>query len=185
MAFCNDLTWSQAEESHSTIDLRIKLHFYKLRYLLLTRNLKPAKRDKMAMNIARGKDYPMALHLKSQLEYAHGNHLKAIKLLMASSNQTEIGISSMYYNNLDCIFYLLGKHHTSGLFFSKALSNSSLVWKEKPLKLATISQDKSLLITYNCSLLYLVCGKPFPAVCCSQKASLGFNNRPLLWLQIA
>ncbi|KAL2534847.1 Tetratricopeptide repeat (TPR)-like superfamily protein [Abeliophyllum distichum] len=186
LAFCNDVPRSHAEESHSTIDLRIKLHFYKVRYFLLTRNLKEAKREvKMAMNIAHGKDYPMALYLKSHLEYARGNHRKAIKLLMASSNRIEIGISSMYYNNLGCIFYRLGKHHTSGVFFSKALSISSLVRKEKPLKLATISQDKSLLITYNCGLHYLVCGKPFPAARCFQKASLGSYNRPLVWLRIA
>ncbi|KAK4420195.1 CCR4-NOT transcription complex subunit [Sesamum alatum] len=131
----NDLPRTQAEESLSAADLRLKLHLYKVRFLLLTRNLKAAKREvKMAMNIARGKDYPMALYLKSQLEYARGNHRKAIKLLMASSISTELGISSMYYNNLGCIYYRLGKHHTSGVFFSKALRNSSLVRKEKPRK---------------------------------------------------
>lgn len=100
----NDLLRTHAEESISAADLRLKLHLYKVRLLLLTRNLKAAKREvKMAMNIAHGKDYPTALYLKSQLEYARGNHRKAIKLLMASSNHTETGISSMYYNNLGCI----------------------------------------------------------------------------------
>ncbi|KAK4404146.1 CCR4-NOT transcription complex subunit [Sesamum angolense] len=150
----NDLPRNQAEESLSAADLRLKLHLYKVRFLLLTRNLKAAKREvKMAMNIARGKDYPMALYLKSQLEYARGNHRKAIKLLMASSISTELGISSMYYNNLGCIYYRLGKHHTSGVFFSKALRNSSVLRKEKPRKLLNLSQDKSLLISYNCGLI--------------------------------
>ncbi|KAK6156505.1 hypothetical protein DH2020_010753 [Rehmannia glutinosa] len=177
----------QAEETLSTADLRLKLHLYKVRLLLLTRNLKAAKREvKMAMNIARGKDYHLALYLKSQLEYARGNHRKAIKLLMASSNSTEKGISSsMYYNNLGCIYYSLGKLHTSGVFFSKALNNSSFLRKEKHPKLVTLSQDKSLLITYNCGVHSLACGKPFHAARCFQTASLIFYNRPLLWLRIA
>ncbi|KAK6151723.1 hypothetical protein DH2020_014358 [Rehmannia glutinosa] len=186
IASSNDLLTSQAEESLSIVDLRLKLHLYKVRFLLLTRNLKAAKREvKMAMNLARGKDYPLALYLKSQLEYARRNHRKAIKLLMASSNRTETGFSSMYYNNLGCIYYQLGKHHTSGVFFSKALKNCSLVRKEKPPKLINLSQDKSLLISYNCGMHSLACGRPFHAARCFQKASLIFYNRPLLWLRIA
>ncbi|XP_057768028.1 uncharacterized protein LOC130988249 [Salvia miltiorrhiza] len=182
----NDPSRSQAEESLSVVDLRLKVHLYKVRLLLLTRNLKAAKREvKMAMNLARGKDYPMALYLKSQLEYARRNPRKAIKLLMASSNRTEIGISSMYYNNLGCIYYQMGKHQTSGVFFSKALKNSSLVQKEKPIKLLNLSQDKSHLILYNCGMHSLACGRPFHAARCFQKASIVFYNRPLLWLRIS
>ncbi|KAG8367440.1 hypothetical protein BUALT_Bualt16G0072400 [Buddleja alternifolia] len=176
----------QVEETLSATDLRLKLHFYKVRFLLLTRNLKAAKREvKMAMNLARGKEYPMALYLKSQLEYARRNHRKAVKLLMASNNLTEMAISSMYYNNLGCIYYRLGKHHTSGVFFSKALKSSSLVRKEKPPKLLNLSQDKSLMISYNCGVRSLACGRPFHAAHCFQVASLIFYNRPLLWLRIA
>ncbi|KAL3532296.1 hypothetical protein ACH5RR_005817 [Cinchona calisaya] len=182
----NDLSRNQTDDSVSTIDLRLKLHLYKVRFLLLTRNLKTAKREvKMAMNIAHGKDYTVALYLKSQLEYARGNHSKAIKLLMASSNRTEMGISSIYYNNLGCIYYCLGKYHTSAVFFEKALRNSSALRKEKPLKLVTLSQDKSLHIIYNCGLQYLACGKPLPAARCFYQAGLIFYNRPLLWLRIA
>ncbi|KAK4348178.1 hypothetical protein RND71_034517 [Anisodus tanguticus] len=181
----NYLRRSQADE-FSNADMRIKLHLCKVRFLLLTRNLKAAKREvKMAMNTARGKDYSMALYLKSQLEYARGNHQKAIKLLIASSDRTEMGISSIYYNNLGCIYYQLGKRHTSALFFTKALSNCSAVRKEKPLNLSTISQDRSLLITYNCGMQYLDSGRPVQAAHCFYKASLVFYNRPLLWLRIA
>ncbi|MCD7466472.1 hypothetical protein HAX54_003221 [Datura stramonium] len=182
----NDSTRSQADESISTADMRIKLHLCKVQFLLLTRNLKAAKREvKMAMNTARGKDHSMALYLKSQLEYARGNHRKAIKLLMASSNRAETGFSSLYYNNLGCIYYRLGKHHTSSVLFAKALSNSSSLRKERPLKLSTISQDKSLLITYNCGVQYLACGKPLQAASCFYKASQVFYNKPLLWLRVA
>ncbi|PPD86515.1 hypothetical protein GOBAR_DD16543 [Gossypium barbadense] len=172
--------------SISGVDLKLMLQLYKVRFLLLTRNVKLAKREvKHAMNIARGRDSSMALLLKAQLEYARGNHRKAIKLLMASSNRTDAATSSMLNNNLGCIYYKLGKYHTSAVFFSKALSVCSSLRKEKPLKLLTFSQDKSLFITYNCGLQYLACGKPILAARCFQKASSIFYKRPHLWLRLA
>ncbi|KAI3775430.1 hypothetical protein L1987_50006 [Smallanthus sonchifolius] len=183
----NDLSKSQTDESFiSTPDLRLKVHLYKVWILILTRNLKAAKREvKMAMNIARGKDYSLALFLKSQLEYARNNHRKAIKLLMASVSQTETGTSALYYNNLGCIYYQLGKYQTSAVFFSKALGNSSPQRKEIPMKLLNFSQDKSVLFSYNCGLLYLASGKPVLAVRCFQQAGSVFFKRSLLWLRIA
>ncbi|KAG5559469.1 hypothetical protein RHGRI_009116 [Rhododendron griersonianum] len=184
----NNRTWAPLDHSVSTSDLRLKLQLYKVRLLLLTRNLKAAKREvkmAMAMNVAHGKDSSMALLLKSQLEYDRGNYPKAIKLLMTSSNQTEIGISSIYNNNMGCIYYQLGKYHTSSIFFSKALINSSSLRKENPKMLSTFSQDKSLEIIYNCGVQYLACGKPILAARCFHKASLIFCRRPLLWLRIA
>ncbi|KAF5459200.1 hypothetical protein F2P56_023175, partial [Juglans regia] len=181
-----NLTRTAVDRSFTTVDLKLKLHLYKVRFLLLTRNLKQAKREvKHVMNIARGKDLSMALLLKSQIEYARGNHRKAIKLLVASSNRTDTAISSIFNNNLGCIYYQLGKFHTSSIFFSKALTNTSYLRKEKPLKLSTFSQDNSFLIVYNCGIQYLACGKPILAARCFQKASLVFYNRPLLWLRLA
>ncbi|EXB39017.1 CCR4-NOT transcription complex subunit 10 [Morus notabilis] len=186
LSLSNDILRNSVDRSISSVDLKLKLHLYRVRFLLLTRNLKQAKREvKHAMNIARGRDSPMALLLKSQLEYARGNHRKAIKLLMASSNRTDTGILSMFHNNLGCIYYQLGKYHTSSVFFSKALNNCSSLRKDKPLKLSTFSQDNSLLIVYNCGMQYLACGKPFLAARCFQKAGLIFYNRPLLWLRLA
>lgn len=168
----------------TTPDLRLKVHLYKVWVLILTRNLKAAKREvKLAMNIARGKDYSLALFLKSQLEYARSNHRKAIKLLMASVGQTE-STSSLYYNNLGCIYYQLGKYQTSAVFFSKALTTTSHQRKEKA-KLFTFSQDKSVLFAYNCGLVYLASGKPVLAARCFQQAGAVFFKRPLLWLRIA
>ncbi|KAK8543239.1 hypothetical protein V6N13_136232 [Hibiscus sabdariffa] len=182
----NDLPRTTVDRFISGVDLKLKLQLYKVRFLLLTRNVKIAKREvKHAMNIARGRDSSMALLLKAQLEYARGNHKKAIKLLMASSNRTDAAMSSMLYNNLGCIHYQLGKYHMSAVFFSKALSNCSTLLKEKPLNLLTFSQDKSLQITYNCGLQYLACGKPTIAARCFQKASFIFYKRPLLWLRLA
>ncbi|KAK1316859.1 hypothetical protein QJS10_CPA05g01388 [Acorus calamus] len=181
----NESTRTLAERPPA-VDLKLKLQLYKVQLLLLARNLKAAKRElKLAMNIARGKDSSKALLLKSQLEYARGNHRKAIKLLMTSSNRTDAGILCMFNNNLGCIHHQLGKHHTSIMYFSKALRYSSALRSEKPLKLSTFSQDKSFLIMYNCGLQSLACGKPLLAARSFQKASTFFYNRPLLWLRFA
>ncbi|CAI8610411.1 unnamed protein product [Vicia faba] len=154
---------------------------------LVDRNLKIAKREvKLAMNIARGRDSSRALLLKSQLEYARGNHRKAIKLLMASSNnRTDTEFSSLFNNNLGCIYYQLGKYQTSSIFFSKALTNCSSLRKEQQIKLTTFSQDISLLIIYNCGMQHLACGKPILAARCFQKASVVFYKQPLLWLRLS
>ncbi|XP_076902225.1 uncharacterized protein LOC143556898 [Bidens hawaiensis] len=174
----NDLSRTQTDESF--------MNLYKVWILILTRNLKAAKREvKMAMNIARGKDYSLALFLKSQLEYARNNHRKAIKLLMASATQTETGTSALYYNNLGCIYYQLEKYQTAAVFFSKAIGTGSLQRKEKPMKLLSYSQDKSVLFSYNCGLVYLASGKPVLAVRCFQQSGSVFFKKPLLWLRIA
>ncbi|XP_009340640.2 CCR4-NOT transcription complex subunit 10 isoform X1 [Pyrus x bretschneideri] len=182
----NDISRNPVDISASSVYLKLKMQLYKVQFLLLTRNLKQAKREvKNAMNIARGRDSSMALLLKSQLEYARGNYRKAIKLLMASSNRTDTRLSSMINNNLGCIYYQLGKYHTSSVFFSNALLNCSSLRKDRPLNLSTFSQDNSHLIVYNCGMQNLACGKPLLAARCFQKAGLVFYNQPLLWLRFA
>lgn len=182
----NDLSKSSSDRSVPALDLKFKLHLYKIRLLILTRNLKAAKREvKNFMNIGRGRDSSTALLLKSHLEYARGNYRKSIKLLMTSNNRTESGMSCVINNNLGCIYHQLKKHHTSTVLFSKGLKSTSEFRSEKPLKLLSFSQDKFHLMVYNCGLQYLVSGKPIIAGRCFQKAGLVFYDRPLLWLRIA
>ncbi|XP_073100084.1 uncharacterized protein [Elaeis guineensis] len=182
----NDHSKTSADWAATATDLKLKMHIYKVRLLLLTRNLKSAKRElKLAMNMVRGKDSSTELLLKSQLEYARGNHRKAIKLLDTISNRTEPVMLSMYNNNIGCILHQQMSHHTSNWFFNKALRHSLLLQSEKPLKLAAFSQDKSCLIAYNCGLQHLACGKPLAAARCFHQAIPVFSNRPLFWLRFA
>ncbi|KAG6471123.1 CCR4-NOT transcription complex subunit 10-like isoform X1 [Zingiber officinale] len=183
----NDNLKLSPDQEASSIDLKLNLHLYKVRLMLLARNLKAAKREiKLAMNIARFGDSSTALLLKSQLEYARGNHRKAIKLLMTTSNnRSDQGILCMFNNNMGCIYQQLGKHHISTLFFSKALKCSTSLRSEKPLKLSSLSQEKSLFILYNCGLQYLHCGKPVVAAQCFDKSKPIFYSRPIIWLRFA
>ncbi|EOA15462.1 hypothetical protein CARUB_v10004173mg [Capsella rubella] len=182
----NNILKTLSERSFSTADLKLELQLYKVRFLLLTRNLKLAKREvKHAMNIAQKRDSSMALLLKSQLEYAHGNHQKAMKLLVVSGIQKEAGTSGIFDNNLGCIYYQLGKYEASSRLFAKALRSCSSLRNKKPVKMFSLSQDKSLLITYNMGLLYLARGEPLLAAQCFQKASVVFCRQPLIWLRLA
>ncbi|XP_010557608.1 PREDICTED: CCR4-NOT transcription complex subunit 10-like [Tarenaya hassleriana] len=189
----NNVVKAIGDRSISAVDLKLELQLYKVRFFLLTRNLKLAKREvKHAMNIARsrdssvnidrGRDSSVALLLKSQLEYARGNHEKARKLVFASG---ETKTSIMYNNNIGCIDYQLGNYQTSTLSLSNAYRACLSPRKEKATKLLSLSQDKSMLVTYNCGLLYLASGKPGVAVRCFEKATCVFRKQPLLWLRIA
>ncbi|KAG0500373.1 hypothetical protein HPP92_000445 [Vanilla planifolia] len=182
----NEFSKTIVDRAATMNDLKLKIQLYRVRLLLLTRNLKAAKREvKLAMNLARGRDSSIELLLKSQLEYARGNHKKSIKLLMTSMNKTEPASLCLFNNNVGCLHFQLKGPHTSALFFAKALKSSLLLRSEKPMKTTTFSQDKSLYILYNCGLQHLVCGNPSTAAQCFGKASLLFYNKPVLWLRLA
>ncbi|KAJ0989504.1 hypothetical protein J5N97_007860 [Dioscorea zingiberensis] len=176
----NDAT-SSGDLSTPDIVLKSNVQLYKVKFLLLTRNLKAVDPElKLATNI------PCSTEklIKAQLEYALGNHKKARELLTESRDHIEPGMAGIFHNNLGCISHRLGEHHTAILYSIKALKSCSALRSERPLKLSTYSQDKTLLIYYNCGLQYLACGKPLIAARCFQKAT-PFRSRPLLWLRFA
>lgn len=166
-------------------NVKILLHLYKVHLLLCTRNIKAAKREvKLAMNLARGQDYLRALILKAQLEYSRANHRKAVKLLTTCCSR-EPGMRCIFLNNLGCIHHQLRKDHTASVYFLRALHSCASTAMEKPLKLSTFSQDKSLSILYNCGLQQLRSGNPILAARCFQEAGCLYYNQPLLWLRLA
>ncbi|KQJ86920.1 CCR4-NOT transcription complex subunit 10 isoform X1 [Brachypodium distachyon] len=182
----NEFSRASADRAATAADLKVRLQIYKVRLLLLTRNLKVAKRElKVLMNMARGRDSSIELLLKSQLEYARGNYRKAVKLLSTPNNRTEPVMLAMFYNNLGCILHQQRSNHSSILCFSKALKYSLSLRSEKPLKLSAFSQDKSCLISYNCGIQHLMCGKPLLAARCFREAMPLLYHRPLFWLRFA
>jgi len=182
----NDFSRASADLAATAADLKVRLQIYKVRLLLLTRNLKVAKRElKVLMNMARGRDSSTELLLKSQLEYARGNYRKAVKLLSTPNNRTEPAMLAIFYNNLGCILHQQRSYHTSIWCFSKALKYSLSLRSEKPMKLSALSQDKSCLISYNCGIQHLMCGKPLLAASCFREAMPLFYKRPLFWLRFS
>lgn len=182
----NDYSRAFQRRPSAAFDGKIKLQFCKVRALLLARDLKAATSEiKQIMDNLQGRDSVIAFFLRLHLEYAHGNCQKATELLMAYGNKQEAWLSVFVDNNLGCIFHQLESHQFSAVLFSKALKSSHVLRSQKPLKLATFSQDKSNLIIYNCGLQYLACGKPLLAAQCFYKASVVLARRPLLWLRFA
>jgi hypothetical protein len=99
----NEFHRPSADLAATAADLKVRLQIYKVQLLLLTRNMKVAKRElKVLMNMAPGRDSSTKLLLKSQLEYG-GNYWKAVKLLSTPINWTEPVMLAMFYNNLGCI----------------------------------------------------------------------------------
>jgi len=92
---------------------------------------------------------------------------------------------AMFYNNLGCILHQQRSNHTSIWCFTKALKYSLSLRSEKPLKLSALSQNKSCLISYNCGIQHLMCGKPLSAACCFREATPLFYKRPLFWLRFS
>uniref|UniRef100_A0A804MLJ0 CCR4-NOT transcription complex subunit 10 n=1 Tax=Zea mays TaxID=4577 RepID=A0A804MLJ0_MAIZE len=182
----NDFSRASADLAATAADLKVRLQIYKVRLLLLTRNLKVAKRElKVLMNMARGRDSSTELLLKSQLEYARGNYRKAVKLLSTPNNRTEPAMLAIFHNNMGCILHQQRSYHASIWCFSKALKYSLSFRSEKPMKLSTLSQDKSCLISYNCGIQHLMCGKPLLAASCFREAMPLFYKRPLFWLRFS
>ncbi|KAL3694248.1 hypothetical protein R1sor_007899 [Riccia sorocarpa] len=166
------------------VELKLMLHLYKVRLLMLTRNLKATKREvKSALNLSR--DHLKALLLKAQLEYSRANYRKAVKLLTTCSSRVEGGKTAMFFSNLGCIHHQLRKDQTAVIYFRKALTVNAATAKESPMKLNAFSQDKSSAILYNAGLQQLICGNPILAASCFQQAGLLYYNQPLLWLRLA
>ncbi|GLJ14038.1 hypothetical protein SUGI_0224400 [Cryptomeria japonica] len=186
LSISTDLARPTVERPAPANDLKLQLHLYKVRLLLLTRNLKATKREvKLAMHIARGRDSSTELLLKAQLEYCRGNHRKAIKLLTTCSSRAEQGMSCMLWNNLGCIHHKLRKDNIAAIYFKKAYQSIASLGAEQPLNLSKFSQDKSQSIMYNCGMLHLMRGNPTVAAQCFQLACCLYYNQPLLWLRLA
>ncbi|XP_024526215.1 CCR4-NOT transcription complex subunit 10 isoform X1 [Selaginella moellendorffii] len=174
------------EKSHPApgTELKLLMHLYRVRFLLLTHCLKTVKREvKSALNLS--KDNITALLLKAQLEYLRGNYRKAMKLLTTCIARAENAVVPMILSNLGCVYHYLRKDQTAALFFAKALQRYSSMSKERPLKLTTFSQDKSLSVYYNCGVVQLLSGNPVMASRLLQESYSMFYTRPLFWLRLA
>eukprot|EP00252_Welwitschia_mirabilis_P024256 TRINITY_DN7135_c1_g1_i1.p1 TRINITY_DN7135_c1_g1~~TRINITY_DN7135_c1_g1_i1.p1 ORF type:complete len:873 (+),score=174.96 TRINITY_DN7135_c1_g1_i1:329-2947(+) len=181
-----DVVRTAVERPPPASGIKLILHLYKVRLLLLTRNLKATKREvKMAMKIARGRDASIALLLKAQLEYSRGNNHKAIKLLTTCFSRSEQGSSCVFWNNLGCIHHRLKKDQLASFYFKKAYQNSVSHCTDHTMKLTKFSQDKSQSIMYNLGMMNLITGNPTIAAECFQKACSLYYFKPLLWIRLA
>ena len=139
-----------------------------------------------------------------------------MKLLTSASKTpllTEAGqcLPSLYFNNLGCLHYHMGKHSLACYYFSKALhENDSALNDFPPLEkgcitavhyvllfiivviatlsgrpLAVLSVNCRQVLLYNLGLQQLHAGQPTTAFASLLEAVQVFHTNPLLWLRLA
>ncbi|XP_043922578.1 CCR4-NOT transcription complex subunit 10 [Protopterus annectens] len=180
-----------------------KIHQYKVRSYIQTKALKACKREiKSVMNTAGNS--ASSLFLKSNFEYLRGNYRKAVKLLNSANISEHPGfmktgecIRCMFWNNLGCIHFAMGKHNLGMFYFKKALQENdnvcvqlSAVSSDQGKKfsgrpMCTLLANKRYELLYNCGIQLLHVGRPLAAFECLIEAVQVYHSNPRLWLRIA
>ncbi|XP_075443150.1 CCR4-NOT transcription complex subunit 10 isoform X1 [Ascaphus truei] len=179
-----------------------KIHQYKVRAYIQMKSLKACKREiKSVMNTA-GNSAP-SLFLKSNFEYLRGNYRKALKLLNSSNIAEHPGfmktgecVRCMFWNNLGCIHFAMGKHNLGLFYYKKALQENDnacaqLSSSGDPGKkfsgrpMCTLLTNKRYELLYNCGIQLLHIGRPLAAFECLVEAVQVYHSNPRLWLRLA
>ncbi|KAM4907257.1 CCR4-NOT transcription complex subunit 10 isoform 2-T2 [Sylvia borin] len=195
---------NQKTESGALIEVaKSKIHQYKVRAYIQMKSLKACKREiKSVMNTA-GNSAP-SLFLKSNFEYLRGNYRKAVKLLNSANIAEHPGfmktgecLRCMFWNNLGCIHFAMGKHNLGIFYFKKALqendnacaqlgtgsSDPGKKFSGRPM--CTLLTNKRYELLYNCGIQLLHIGRPLAAFECLIEAVQVYHSNPRLWLRIA
>lgn len=181
-----------------------KMHQYKVRAYIQMKSLKACKREiKSVMNTS-GNAAP-SLFLKSNFEYLRGNYRKAVKLLNSSNIAEHPGplktgecVRCMFWNNLGCIHFAMGKHNLGLFYFKKALqendhtcaqigdgSNAQASKKFSGIPMCALLANKRYELLYNCGIQLLHIGRPLAAFECLMEAVQVYHSNPRLWLRLA
>ncbi|XP_019220257.1 CCR4-NOT transcription complex subunit 10 [Oreochromis niloticus] len=182
-----------------------KIHQYKVRAYIQMKSSKACKREiKSVMNTA-GNSAP-SLFLKSNFEYLRGNYRKAVKLLNSSNIAEHAGpiktgecVRCMFWNNLGCIHFAMGKHNLGIFYFKKALKNATfmcssvtkspfLLFSAKKftgIPMCALLANKRYELLYNCGIQLLHIGRPLAAFECLMEAVQVYHFNPRLWLRLA
>ncbi|CAN2389724.1 CCR4-NOT transcription complex subunit 10 [Pristimantis euphronides] len=178
-----------------------KIHQYKVRAYIQMKSLKACKREiKSVMNMS-GNSSP-SLFLKSNFEYLRGNYRKAVKLLNSSNISEHPGfmktgecVRCMFWNNLGCIHFAMGKHNLGLFYFKKAiqendnacaqLSTADQGKKFSGRPMCTLLTNKRYELLHNCGIQLLHIGRPLAAFECLIEAVQVYHSNPRLWLRLA
>uniref|UniRef100_A0A669AYB9 CCR4-NOT transcription complex subunit 10 n=1 Tax=Oreochromis niloticus TaxID=8128 RepID=A0A669AYB9_ORENI len=132
-----------------------------------------------------------SLFLKSNFEYLRGNYRKAVKLLNSSNIAEHAGpiktgecVRCMFWNNLGCIHFAMGKHNLGIFYFKKALKNATSK-KFTGIPMCALLANKRYELLYNCGIQLLHIGRPLAAFECLMEAVQVYHFNPRLWLRLA
>uniref|UniRef100_A0A1A7WM88 CCR4-NOT transcription complex subunit 10 n=1 Tax=Iconisemion striatum TaxID=60296 RepID=A0A1A7WM88_9TELE len=180
-----------------------KIHQYKVRAYIQMKSSKACKREiKSVMNTA-GNSAP-SLFLKSNFEYLRGNYRKAVKLLNSSNIAEHPGpiktgecVRCMFWNNLGCIHFAMGKHNLGIFYFKKALQENDHTCAQlgdgsneqskrfTGVPMCALLANKRYELLYNCGIQLLHIGRPLAAFECLMEAVQVYHSNPRLWLRLA
>ncbi|XP_076288997.1 CCR4-NOT transcription complex subunit 10 [Lasioglossum baleicum] len=188
------------ETDTATNAFKIKLLKCKARIYLLMHQLKLCKREWKTI-VSLGTPVNIStVFLKANLEYLRGNYKKAIKLLNSVTSENmdfkTTGESSavLYYNNMACIHFAMGKPNLACFYLRKALrENKSAVESVQskdsdPLSsqpLYTLGGNKHYQLMYSLGVSLLHANQALPAFDCFMEAAQKLHNNPKLWLRVA
>ncbi|KAM4735625.1 CCR4-NOT transcription complex subunit 10 isoform 1-T1 [Anableps anableps] len=180
-----------------------KIHQYKVRAYIQMKSSKACKREiKSVMNTA-GNSAP-SLFLKSNFEYLRGNYRKAVKLLNSSNIAEHPGpiktgecVRCMFWNNLGCIHFAMGKHNLGIFYFKKALQENDHTCAQlgdggnnqckrlSGIPMCALLSNKRYELLYNCGVQLLHAARPLAAFECLMEAVQVYHSNPRLWLRLA
>ncbi|XP_061574144.1 CCR4-NOT transcription complex subunit 10-like isoform X3 [Cololabis saira] len=195
---------SQRAELAAMIEAaKSKMHQYKVRGYIQMKSSKACKREiKSVMNTA-GNSAP-SLFLKSNFEYLRGNYRKAVKLLNSCNISDHPGplktgecVRCMFWNNLGCIHFAMGKHNLGLFYFKKALQENDHTCAQlgnssngqsksfSGIPMCALLANKRYELLYNCGIQLLHVGRPLAAFECLMEAVQVYHSNPRLWLRLA
>ncbi|XP_047217693.1 CCR4-NOT transcription complex subunit 10 isoform X2 [Girardinichthys multiradiatus] len=195
---------TQKAESSAMIEAaKSKIHQYKVRAYIQMKSSKACKREiKSVMNTA-GNSAP-SLFLKSNFEYLRGNYRKAVKLLNSSNIAEHFGpiktgecVRCMFWNNLGCIHFAMGKNNLGIFYFKKALQENDHTCaqlgdgrnnqckKLTGIPFCALLSNKRYELLYNCGVQLLHAARPLAAFECLMEAVQVYHSNPRLWLRLA
>uniref|UniRef100_A0A8C9WCI7 CCR4-NOT transcription complex subunit 10 n=1 Tax=Scleropages formosus TaxID=113540 RepID=A0A8C9WCI7_SCLFO len=138
-----------------------------------------------------------SLFLKSNFEYLRGNYRKAVKLLNSSNIAEHPGpmktgecVRCMFWNNLGCIHFAMGKHNLGLFYFKKALQENEntcaqIAKRFSGIPMCALLANKRYELLYNCGIQLLHIGRPLAAFECLMEAVQVYHSNPRLWLRLA
>ncbi|XP_033626303.1 CCR4-NOT transcription complex subunit 10-like [Asterias rubens] len=177
---------------------RPTLHLLKTRCYLQLKHVKVCKREiKTVMNSAG--PCAASLFLKGNFEFIRQNYRKAIKLLNSvppSSDFLKTGqcVPVMYFNNLACIHFYMGKYHLAAYYGRRALQENANAMAELPKRkgqslnnrhIKTLGMNRRYELLYNTGIQLLHAGRPLAAFECLTEAIQVYPTNPRLWLRLA
>ncbi|XP_034029637.1 CCR4-NOT transcription complex subunit 10 isoform X2 [Thalassophryne amazonica] len=195
---------NQKAELSAWIEMaKSKMHQYKVRAYIQMKSSKACKREIKSVMNTTGNSAP-SLFLKSNFEYLRGNYRKAVKLLNSTNIAEHPGpiktgecVRCMFWNNLGCIHFAMGKHNLGIFYFKKALQENDHTCAQlgdggtlqlkrfAGIPMCALLANKRHELLYNCGIQLLHIGRPLAAFECLMEAVQVYHSNPRLWLRLA